>query len=96
MVNTLDVSKPSVSVAMKKLRENDYITIDGDGHINLTKKGHDIASIMGERHVLLRDWFTLLGVDSKIAEEDACRIEHYLSEETFTALKSHISDYKKR
>ena len=90
IVNELEFSKPSVSVAMKNLRENGYITVDKDGYIRLTDKGLEIAEKMYERHTLLTKWLTALGVDEKIAVEDACRIEHVISDESFEAIKKHI------
>lgn len=85
----LAFSKPSVSVAMKNLRTNGYIEVDGEGNIALLDKGREIAEKIYERHTLLTDWLTILGVDPKIAAEDACRIEHVISAETFDALKAH-------
>ena len=85
----LNVTKPSVSYATKRLRENGYITMDKDGLITLTEKGLDIAEHMYERHRLLTQFFVRLGIDEKIAREDACKIEHDLSEETFQAIKRH-------
>ena len=89
IVNELEFSKPSVSVAMKNLRENGYITVDKDGYIRLTDKGLEIAEKMYERHTLLSQWLIKLGVDPKVAEEDACRIEHVISAESFAAIKKH-------
>ena len=83
-------SKPSVSVAMKKLRENGFITIDDNGLISLTKKGNDIATRIYERHLVLTQLFISLGVDEEIAKKDACKIEHDLSEETFKAIKESL------
>lgn len=80
-------SKPSVSIAMKKLRENGYITIDENGLISLTKDGYEIASSIYERHQVLTDLFISLGVNEDIAKKDACKIEHDISEETFQAIK---------
>ncbi|NMB30272.1 MAG: metal-dependent transcriptional regulator [Clostridiales bacterium] len=91
IVNELDYSKPSVSVAMKKLRKGGYIDIDGDGYITLTNTGLDIAEIMYERHKLLTRWLVHLGVNEETASEDACRIEHIISVETFEAIKEHVS-----
>lgn len=85
----LDVSKPSVSVAMKNLRENGYIRMDGEGHITLTPSGQEIAETMYERHTLLSRWLTHLGVDKQTASRDACRMEHVLSAESFEAIKKH-------
>lgn len=92
IVNELDYSKPSVSVAMKKLRKGGYIDIDGDGYITLTNTGLDIAEIMYERHKLLTRWLVSLGVNEETAAEDACRIEHIISVESFEAIKKHVDD----
>ena len=89
IVNELEFSKPSVSVAMKNLRENGYITVDTDGYIRLTDKGLEIAEKMYERHTLLSQWLIKLGVDEKVAVEDACRMEHVISAESFAAIKKH-------
>ena len=89
IVRDLDYSKPSVSVAMKRLRENDYIQVDGAGYITLLPKGREIAERIYERHTLLTDWLTALGVTPKTAAEDACRIEHVISAESFEAIKEH-------
>ena len=89
IVNELEFSKPSVSVAMKNLRENGYITVDKDGYIRLTDKGLEIAEKMYERHTLLSQWLIKLGVDEKVAVEDACRMEHVISAESFSAIKKH-------
>ena len=89
IVNELEFSKPSVTVAMKNLRENGYITVDKDGYIRLTDKGLEIAEKMYERHTLLSQWLIKLGVDEKVAVEDACRMEHVISAESFAAIKKH-------
>ena len=89
IVNELEFSKPSVRVAMKNLRENGYITVDKDGYIRLTDKGLEIAEKMYERHTLLSQWLIKLGVDEKVAVEDACRMEHVISAESFAAIKKH-------
>ncbi|WP_178184583.1 metal-dependent transcriptional regulator [Ruminococcus sp.] len=89
IVNELEFSKPSVSVAMKNLRENGYITVNKDGYIDLTEKGAEIAERMYERHTLLSKWLITLGVDEKTAVEDACRMEHVISAESFAAIKKH-------
>lgn len=86
----MNYTKPSISVAMKKLRENGYIEMDKDGFITLTPSGLAIASNIYERHKLLTDFFVALGVNEKTAAEDACKIEHDLSEETFEKIKAHI------
>lgn len=92
IVNFLEFSKPSISVAMKNLRSEDYISIDENNYITLTEKGQAIAEKMYERHTMLTDWLTHLGVNEKTAAEDACRIEHVLSDESFNVLKKHIQD----
>lgn len=87
----LNFSKPSVSRAMSLLRENGYVQMDKDGLLSLTDAGMEIASRIYERHRLLTEWLTVLGVSPDVAAEDACRIEHDISEETFTRLKEHIA-----
>lgn len=84
----LDYSKPSVSVAMKNLRENGYIEVGVDGYITLTEKGESIAVRMYERHTMLTNWLVSLGVDADTASADACRIEHVISDDSFEALKN--------
>ena len=91
IANELSYTKASVSVAMKNLRENGYLKVDNDGHITLTEKGLIIAETMYERHTLLSNWLTYLGVNKETALEDACRIEHVISTESFEAIKSHIA-----
>ena len=90
----LGFSKPSVSIAMKNLRENGYIAVDDGGCITLLDKGRQIAETIYERHTLLSDWLITLGVDAKIAVEDACRIEHVISAESFQAIKDHVNNAK--
>ena len=90
IANHLNFSKPSISNAMKMLRENGYITIDKSKYITLTKEGLDIALKINERHRTLVDFFKYLGVSEKTAIEDACKIEHYISDETFAKLKEHL------
>ena len=87
----LGFSKPSVSVAMKNLRQNGYVQMDDQGHITLTPSGQAIADTMYERHTLLSNWLISLGVDPGTAAEDACRMEHTLSAESFDAIKRHIT-----
>lgn len=94
IANELEYSKPSVSVAMKNLREGGYITVDGKGYITLTDKGREIAQRMYERHTIISDWLIFLGVDRKTAVRDACKMEHHLSEESFIALRRHIEQWK--
>ena len=90
IANELDFSKPSVSVAMKNLRESECIEIDAEGHITLLDRGREIAEKIYERHTLLSAWLERLGVDPGIAAEDACRMEHIISEESFEAIKRHV------
>lgn len=86
----LNFKKSSVSVAMKNLREKNHITVSKEGFIYLTESGKAIAEMIYERHQLLTSWLTSLGVDSTIAAEDACKIEHVLSPETFQAIKKYV------
>jgi Mn-dependent transcriptional regulator len=90
IVHELDYSKPSISIAMKNLRESGYIVIDEDGHITLTNSGLKIAMSMHERHTIMSDWLVSLGVDRKTADNDACKMEHSMSEKSFSAIKNHI------
>lgn len=87
----LDFKKSSVSVAMKNLRENNHITVSKEGFITLTETGREIAEMIYERHEFLSEWLAKLGVDPEVAVEDACRIEHVISKESFEAIKKHIS-----
>lgn len=82
----LNVSKPSVSVAMKKLRESGYITMSSDSMISLTDKGYAIARKIYDRHQALTKYLVQLGVPETVAREDACKMEHDLSEESFAAM----------
>ncbi len=91
IVNELSFTKPSVSVAMKNLRENGYIEMDKNGYIRLLPPGLAIAEKMYERHTLLTEMLVKLGVSDKTAAEDACRIEHVISVETFEAIKKHAA-----
>lgn len=91
IVHELDFSKPSVSVAMKRLRENGYVAVNGMGHITLTDKGMEIAQRMYERHTFLSSWLASIGVDPVIAAEDACRMEHVISAETFDAIRAYAA-----
>ncbi|MCD7829198.1 MAG: metal-dependent transcriptional regulator [Clostridiales bacterium] len=88
----LNFSKPSVSRAMTLLKTNGYIIMDPDGHLHLTESGREIAERIYERHCILSQWLTELGVDPETAAEDACRIEHDISEVTFEKIKEHIRD----
>lgn len=86
----LDFKKSSVSVAMKNLREKQHIVVSPEGYITLTKSGREIAEMIYERHEILSAWLAELGVDPKVASEDACRIEHVISKESFDAVKKHL------
>ncbi|MDD2978504.1 MAG: metal-dependent transcriptional regulator [Hespellia sp.] len=86
----LEFSKASVSVAMKNLREKKYIEVSDAGFITLTESGLKIATMIYERHTLLTDWLVRLGVDATVAAEDACRMEHVISAESFAAIKEFI------
>ena len=90
IANELSFSKPSVSVAMKKLRESGYIEMDTDGYIRLLPAGAEIAERIYERHRLLTDFFVRLGVSREAAAADACTVEHDLSAETFQRIKEHV------
>lgn len=85
----LGFKKSSVSVAMKNLREHNYITVTNAGFIYLTEAGKEIADMIYERHNILSSWLVTLGVDPAIASEDACKLEHVLSKESFEAIKQH-------
>lgn len=89
IANELGYSKPSVSIAMKKLRENSCIEVDGDGYIRLLPAGAEIAERIYERHQTLTDFFVYLGVSREVASADACKVEHDLSGETFSRIKEH-------
>lgn len=89
VVSDLGYSKPSVSVAMKKLRESGYVQMGEGGVITLTPAGRAVAMRTWERHRTLTEFFVRLGVDPKIAEQDACKVEHDLSDETFEKLLAH-------
>lgn len=86
----LNFSKPSVSVAMKKLKGRGYISVSEDGYITLTNSGREIAEKVYECHRLLTDWLVYLGVDPKVAAVDACKMEHDISSESFEAMKKCI------
>ena len=88
----LSFSKPSVSVAMKKLKTSNYITVDENGFINLTEAGQEIADKIYERHTFLTNCLTSLGVDPEVAAEDACKMEHAISSESFSAIKKFVAD----
>lgn len=90
IVNEMGFSKPTVSVAMKKFRENGFITVDKDGYIELTKQGLFIAEKTFEKHNIIAKVLMNLGVPEDIAFEDACRMEHCISDKSFQAIKEHM------
>lgn len=87
----LGFKKSSVSVAMKKLREANQITVSPEGYLYLTDTGREIAEKIYERHLFLSEWLQKLGVDAAIASSDACKMEHVISSESFEAIKNHIN-----
>ena len=93
IVNELNFSKPSISIAMKRLRENGYIEMDGNSYITLTQSGLDIAKRIYHRHKVLTEYLSALGVSPAVAREDACRIEHVISQETFDRLVAHVNGH---
>ncbi len=93
VVRQLELTKPSVSVAMKRFRENGYIEMDGDGFITLLPPGEEIAQRIYGRHKLLTRFLVLLGVSEETAAADACKMEHDLSEETYTRIKEHAAKH---
>ena len=90
----LGVTKPSVSYAVKRLRESGYITMESNGPISLTPPGMEIAKRTYERHTALVSFLTLLGVDEDLAEEDACQIEHVISNDTYLAICRYVDEHK--
>lgn len=96
-IRSVDVSeymgftKPSVSRAIGLLKSGGYITVDTDGYITLTETGAEVAHKMYDRHSLLTEFFVSLGVSSETATNDACKIEHHISDETFEAIKKHVT-----
>ncbi len=93
VANAMNFSKPSVSVFLKELRENGYIKNDENGHISLTDSGRLIAERIYERHQLITKFLTALGVSPEVAAHDACKMEHDISDETFTCMKAHYERY---
>lgn len=89
-------SKPSVSRAIGLLKSGGYVTVDGKGYITLTEEGKAVALKMFERHTMLTNFLVNLGVDEKIASEDACKIEHHISEASFNAIKNHTINFGKK
>ena len=93
IASMLSVSKPSVSHAMKLLRENGYIAMDRYGTITLLDSGREIAERIYERHKILSELFEDMGVSPEVAMEDACKVEHYISDETFAAIRRHLDTF---
>ncbi len=92
IASEMNYKKSSISVAMKNLRENGYITVNESGFISLTDKGHEIADMIYERHTFITDWLTSLGIDETTAAKDACRMEHVISPESFAAIKQYVAN----
>ena len=90
IANELGFKKSSVSIAMKKLRESNYIIVTDAGFIYLTDSGRNIADMIYERHEFITEWLIKIGVSSDIAKDDACRIEHILSKESYNAIKKFV------
>jgi DtxR family Mn-dependent transcriptional regulator len=90
IANELGFKKSSVSIAMKNLREKQHITVTDAGYIYLTETGKEIAEMIYERHEYLSTWLESMGVPKEIATEDACKIEHVISKESFEAIKTHV------
>lgn len=90
----LGYKKSSISVAMKNLKNQEYITVSDRGYIELTESGMGIARKIYERHDVISAWLVTLGVDPQVASDDACKLEHVLSDQTFNALKDHINGLK--
>lgn len=93
VVDEMGFSKPSVSRAMKKLKEEEYISVDDDGFITLTENGRAIAEKIYERHTVLTEILLRLGVDEETAVADACKMEHDISDKTFHAIKKHLTEH---
>lgn len=93
VAHQLSLTKPSVSVAMKRFRENGYIEMDGDGYIALLPPGEEIAQRIYQRHRLLTRFLVRLGVSEEVAAADACKMEHDLSDETFEKIKAHAREH---
>lgn len=91
VANDMSFSKPSVSVAMKNLREKGFIVVDAEGYITLTSTGKALAESVYERHVVLTEAMMLIGVSEETAKEDACRLEHDISVETFERIKAYVA-----
>ena len=95
IANELNFSKPSVSVAMKNLRQKNYVNVSEEGYLSLTGEGLKLAATVYERHSVISNWLISLGVSRDVAVEDACRMEHDISEESFAAIKKYLQDAEK-
>lgn len=95
IVNELNFTKPSVSIAMKNLRQNGLIEVDANGYITLLDSGLEIANTIYERHTILTEWLIQMGVSAEVADEDACKIEHVISTESFFAIKKEYLSKKR-
>ena len=93
IANELGFKKSSVSIAMKHLREDNHIVVSDAGFISLTDSGKEIAEMIFERHELISNWLMSMGVSQETALEDACKMEHVISDETFEAMKKHMRNY---
>ena len=93
IANEMNFKKSSISVAMKKLRAHEYINVSDAGYITLTPSGLNIAEAIYERHRFLSSWLCSLGVDDHTAAEDACKLEHIISPESYSAIKEYVSNY---
>jgi Mn-dependent DtxR family transcriptional regulator len=96
IVEYMNYSKPSVSRAVGILKDGGYITVDKNGYIELTEVGKDVALKIYQRHELVTEFLVMLGVDEQTASEDACKIEHHLSDASFEAIKAHVEKYKNK
>lgn len=93
IAHELNYSKPSVSVAMKNLKAKEYIQISSEGYITLTEEGLEIAQSVLERHTVLSQWLISMGVTPEVAMEDACKMEHDMSQESFEAIKNYLETH---
>ena len=97
LANEMQFSKPSISIAMKKLEEKNMVLIDNEtGYINLTEKGKQVAEMILHRHTVLTNIFIYLGVTEEVADQDACKIEHDLTDETFEVIEKYYNSFTKR
>ena len=95
IANEMGFKKSSVSVAMKNLREKEHIIVSDEGYITLTESGKEIATRIYERHSLLTEWFVNIGIDPETAADDACKVEHDITQESFEAIKKYVMNCRK-